>query len=116
MTGIFWGCLVISVFFLGFAYIIWVMASKEKNGLKTIGQAIGVVMMLLSAVILLYCGFYGGVMGRGCFGRGAPAWGPKSMRHMMLLPEREKQRYMKQMMKSPQIREWMKEYMEEDKK
>jgi len=113
MGGMFWGLLLVTLFFLGFAYIIWVMAEKEKNGLKTIGQAISIAMAILAALILLYGAVYGGMFGRGCFGRGLGVWGPASMRHMILLPESERHEYMEQMMKSPQIRQWVEEYFKE---
>jgi amino acid transporter len=112
LNGMFWGFLLVTIFFLGFAYVIWVMAEKEKNGLKTVGQGIAIVMAILAAIMLLYGGIYGGVMGRGGFGRKAGVWGPRSMRHMMLIPQHKREAYMEEMMKSPQIRQWVEEYLE----
>ena len=114
--GVCLGSLLIVSVFLGFAYIIWVMAAKEAGGIKTLGQVIAVFIAGLAALILIYCTIYGGVMGQGCFGRGLGMWGPGMMRHMKLLPQNEQRRYMRKMMKSPQIRKWMEEYMEENKK
>lgn len=113
MGGMFWGSFLGALLLLGFAYVIWVMAEKEKGGIKTIGQVIAVIIAVLAAVMLLYGGVYGGMMGRGCFGRGCGMWGPGMMRHMQMLPEHEQEEYMEKMMKSPQIRKWMEEYQKE---
>jgi hypothetical protein len=112
MDGMFWGFILATIFFFGFAYIIWVMAEKEKNGLKTIGEGIAILMVILAAILLLYGGVYGGLLGRGCFGGKYGMWGPRSMRHMMLLPRHEREAYMDKMMKSPQLRQWLEEYLE----
>ncbi|MEE8638150.1 MAG: hypothetical protein V3T21_03795 [Candidatus Margulisiibacteriota bacterium] len=114
--GICLGSLLIASVFLGFAYIIWVMAAKETGGIKTVGQVIAILIAVLAGLILFYCTIYGGMMGQGCFGRGRGMWGPGMMRHMELLPQREQYRYMEKMMKSPQIRRWMEEYKKEYEK
>lgn len=57
------GGMFLGVFLLfGFAYIVWVLASKEANLTKLTGQIISIVVAVL-AVLILLCGiFYGGKM------------------------------------------------------
>ena len=49
---------------LGFAYIIWVLASKESGKVKTTGQVIAIVVAVLVAIMFLYGGIYGGLTGK----------------------------------------------------
>jgi len=59
MGGMYWG-LVLGIFLLlGFAYIIWVLASKEQGGIKIIGQIIAAVIAVLALLILIYGLVYG---------------------------------------------------------
>ena len=48
---------------LGFAYILWVIASKESGNVKLIGQVISAVIAVLAVVILLG-GVYGSLTGK----------------------------------------------------
>lgn len=55
---------------LGFAYIIWVMASKETGNTKLIGQIISIVVIVLSVILCLYGGIKGNKMRHGWKGQG----------------------------------------------
>jgi len=93
MGGMFWGSLFIVVLLLGFAFIIWVLADKEKGGIKTFGQVIAAIIAATAVIILLYGTIYGGMLGRGMhgsYGRGY-MMGPGMMRQ---IPEGEMHEYM----------------------
>ena len=49
---------------LGFAYIIWVLASKESGNVKTAGQALAIAVAVLVAIMFLYGGIYGVLTGQ----------------------------------------------------
>jgi len=101
MGGMIWGSLLAVLMLLGFAYIIWVLAAKEKGNVKTVGQIIAIIIAVLAAVILLYGTIYGGMMGRGAwcgYGRGYKMFGPRMMRKMMDMPEGERREYMEKRM------------------
>lgn len=116
--GMFWGAILVVLLLLGFAYIIWVLASKESGGVKITGQVIAVIIAVLAILILLYGGVYGGMMGRGfCGGAGRMGrWGggmgmgPGMTHYMQMMPEEERHEMMEQMMKYPEVQEWMKKY------
>ena len=117
--GFFWIMLFLNLLFVGFAYMIWVTAEKEKGAMKTVGRVIAAAIAALALMFFLYGGLYGGLMGRGVYRgmcREPGMWGPKSMRHMMLLPKRERYRYLQKMKRSPQLRQWINEYMEGQEK
>lgn len=80
MGGMLWGSLLLVILLLGFAYIVWVLASKESGAAKTVGQVIAIIIAVLAVLILLYGGIYGGMMGRGWCGRGYYRMGPGMMR------------------------------------
>ena len=44
-----------SLIALGVGYLVYLHASKEKEGVKLLGQAIGIVVMI-GAVLSLFCG------------------------------------------------------------
>lgn len=96
--GMIWGSLLAVILLAGFAYIIWVQATKEKSNVKTVGQVIAIIIAVLAAVILLYGTIYGGMMGRG-------AWCEKGYRKGM-------PKGVYKMMKSPEMREEIKKMME----
>jgi hypothetical protein len=99
--GMFWASFTAVLLLAGFAYIIWVMASKESGAVKIIGQIIAVIIAVLALIILLYGGIYGGGMGRGMrgnFGSEAKMMNPEMMRQMMSLPEKERSEFIKKMM------------------
>lgn len=83
-----WSLLFLAII-LGFAFIVWTLASKETNGLKTIGQSISVVIAILAVVIFIYGLVYGNQMGRmmggGMMGEGK--LGPQMMHKMMMQGE-----------------------------
>jgi len=89
---IFWSLLAIALLF-GFAYIIWVLASKETGGIKLAGQIISVAIAVLVVILVLYGLIYGGRMK-----------GPGMMR----MGEKERGEMMKEMMKNPEMRKMMK--------
>ena len=62
---------------LGFAYIVWVLASKESGNVKTVGQVISISIAVLVAAILLYGGIYGGMTGQ--------CGGGRMMKHKMMM-------------------------------
>jgi len=98
--GMVFGSLLGVLLLLGFAYIVWVFASKESGTAKTAGQVIAAVIAILAAIILLYGTLYGGVMGsRGtwCERGGRGYKGGKSgdwTKKMMMMPEAERQEMM----------------------
>ena len=106
--GMIWGSLLAVLILLGFAYIVWVSAAKEKGGVKAAGQVIAILIALIALIILAYGTIFSGVMGRGwCdggYGRGY-RMGPGMMRHERI----------KEYMKTPEGRKWMEKYLEEDK-
>jgi len=108
-AGMIWGSLLVVLLLLGFAYIVWVSASKESGGTKTIGQVIAIIIAILAVIILLYGSVYGGMMGKGfCGGVGMMGrsgmikggrMGPeKMMRQMEMMPESERHEMMEEMM------------------
>ena len=62
--GMYWALLLTIFLLLGFAYIIWVLASKETGGVKTTGQVIAIAIAVLTLVILISAGVYGPRMSR----------------------------------------------------
>ena len=60
MSGliIWWSLLSISLL-LGFAYIIWILASKEAGSTKLVGQIIAVVIAVMVLILFTYGGIYG---------------------------------------------------------
>ncbi|KAF0132961.1 MAG: hypothetical protein FD145_1496 [Candidatus Saganbacteria bacterium] len=79
---------------LGFAYIIWVLASKETGGTKTLGQAISAIIALLVIIIFVVGGLFLGGSKRGMMGmKGCPMGGmmgkmdsPMKSDHMKKMP------------------------------
>lgn len=69
MGGFFLMSLMPLLFAIGFAYIIWVLASKEGVALKTVGQVIAVAIVVIA---LLSSAFVGGrgYRGKAGFGQG----------------------------------------------
>jgi hypothetical protein len=65
--GMVFGSLLGIVLLLGFAYIIWIFAEKEKGNVKMIGQGIAIAIVVLAAIMLLYGTIYGGMMGKGAW-------------------------------------------------
>ncbi|MFH1683924.1 MAG: hypothetical protein ABIA67_03475 [Candidatus Margulisiibacteriota bacterium] len=97
MGGMIWGSLLAIVLLLGFAYIIWVLAAREKGGVKIVGQVIAIMIVVLAAVILLYGTIYGGMVGRGSHGynKKYDKTGPGMMRQMDGMSEKEQHEFMK---------------------
>ena len=109
MSGMYGG-LVLAVFLLfGFAYIIWVMASKEAGAVKLTGQIIAVVIAVITLLILIYGGVYGGRM-RGMMGRGGMSGGQCGMCGQCMMMDSGK------MMKSPEKHGMMQNKMMEHMK
>jgi hypothetical protein len=80
MGGMVWGSVLAVLLLLGFAYIIWVQASKEKGSTKSAGQLIAIIIAVLAVIILLYGTVYGGMMGKGAWCGGYKNYGPGMMR------------------------------------
>jgi hypothetical protein len=105
MGGMVWGSVLAVLLLLGFAYIIWVQASKEEGATKSAGQVIAIIIAAIAIAILLYGTIYGGVMGRGgwCGGyqryKGAKGYKHGMMRYMEKMPEGERHEMMEEMMK-----------------
>ncbi len=80
--GMVWGSLLGIIILLGFAYIVWVTANKEKGNIKTFGQVVAIAIVVFAVLILLYGTFFSGMMGRGwCGGDGMRFYrGPGMMR------------------------------------
>ena len=51
---------------IGFAYIIWVLASKETAGTKLLGQIIAAVVAILAVILLVYGGLSWQKMAKNC--------------------------------------------------
>ena len=65
MGGMVWASVLSVLLLLGFAYIVWVLSSKETGTTKSVGQLIAALIALIALVLLLYGTVYGGVMGKG---------------------------------------------------
>ncbi len=107
--GMMYGSLFGVLLLLGFAYIIWVLSSKEDKATKTVGQIIAIVIAVVAVIVLLYgkgslCGrgYKGSHMKKGMKG----AWMTKKM---MRLSDKERQEMMDGMMKNPKMRKEMEE-------
>ena len=100
--SMFWASLLGTLLLLGFAYIIWVLASKETANTKLAGQIIAGAVAVLAIIFFLYGGVWGGLMGRGGM---HGMTGPSMMGKGMMGPEQ-----MDKMMKSPEMKKWMEEY------
>ena len=90
--GMVWGLLLGVFLLLGFAYIVWILSSKESGATRVIGQVIAAVITLIALLLLIYGSVYGGAM----MGR------QSGMRD---------QRMMYEMMKDPAMRQMMMEQM-----
>lgn len=118
MTGMYWGLLLTAFLVIGFAYIIWVLASKEAGGIRITGQIIAIVIAVLAVLIL--GGAFSGFMGN--YGRGMRGvdwrYAPNMMMpgSMMNLPEKESREYIREKMKYPQMRKMMQEPMKQEQK
>jgi len=63
------------------AFITWVLAVKESGWLKLVGQAIAVVIVVLTLLILIVGGYYGSkVRGNGMMGSGMMKGGDMMMK------------------------------------
>lgn len=62
MGGMIWMSLVSVVMVFGFAYVVYVLASKESGLVKTIGQVVAAIIALASIVMLLYGVIYGNMI------------------------------------------------------
>ncbi|MCX5726352.1 MAG: hypothetical protein NT030_04075 [Candidatus Saganbacteria bacterium] len=94
---------------LGFAYIIWVLAIKESGWVKTKGQVISILIAVAAVIILIYGGVVA-VSGK-CY-----RTEPGMMHNMMGAPEKDRHGFMEQMMKDPEMRKMMEEYMKKEGK
>ncbi|MFH0887361.1 MAG: hypothetical protein V1843_04260 [bacterium] len=56
--------------FLGFAYLVYATASKEKGAVKIAGITLACVIAVLVIISSLYCVFWGGKMGCPMTGKG----------------------------------------------
>jgi hypothetical protein len=101
MGGMIWASLVSVVLLLGAAYVVWVLAVKEKGNLKTAGQVIAGLIALFAAVLLLYGTIYGGMLGRGCWGGSGRAYkmmSPKTMHKIEGMTEEQQLEYLRKKM------------------
>ncbi len=105
--GMIWGSLLLVVLLLGFAYIVWVLATKETGAVKTTGQVIAIIIAVLALIVLLYGSIYGGMRGRGLGGdRGYKTMGPGMMMHKMgKMSDTEMREMAEKMMENPRMRE-----------
>jgi len=100
--SMFWASLLGTLLLLGFAYIVWILASKETANTKLTGQIIAGAVTVLAIIFFLYGGVWGGLMGRGgMYGMTGASMKGKGM----MGPEQ-----MDKMMKSPEMKKWMEEY------
>lgn len=114
LTGaLIWASLISAVLLIGFAYIIWVLANKESGWLKTAGQLLALLIILLAAYVLLYTGVYQGAMGKGpCGGgMGAGMMGQGMMKGMDASSMKDMQKMMEKCMQDPQACKKMMEMM-----
>ena len=102
--GMLWGLLLMVILLLGFAYIVWVLAAKESGAVKTVGQIIAIIIADLAVLILLYGGIYGGMMGKGWYGKGYYRMQPGMMRQWDDKDQHEN------------MRKFMEKYMKENSK
>jgi hypothetical protein len=116
--GMIWGSLLVVLLLLGFAYIVWVLASKESGSVRLTGQGIALVIAVLALVILVYGSIYGGIMNRGRYGWSGRdrMMSPEMMRETWQGQKEKMHEYMDKMMKTPETRKWIEEYMQKEKK
>jgi hypothetical protein len=50
---------------LGFAYILWILASKEGGNIKLVGQLLAIGIALVALIVAIYCSITCG-QGRQC--------------------------------------------------
>ena len=62
MVGAFIFSLLVLISFVGFAYIIWILASRETEWIKTIGNIIAIAIVILAVTFFLYFGIYGSMV------------------------------------------------------
>ena len=109
--GMLWALLLTIFLLLGFAYILWVLASKETGGAKTTGQVIAIAIAVLTLVILISAGVYGPRMGRMGMMGGAGICGPGSQMKGSGMMERQE----KGMMQGQPMQKMMRERREKTK-
>jgi len=109
--GMIWTSLLAVVLLLGFAYIIWILATKETGAVKNTGQVIAIIIAVLALIILLYGSIYGGMMGKGlCGGRGYKKTGSGMMMHKMgKMSDAEMTEMAEKMMENPKMRQCFEE-------
>lgn len=108
-AGMFWSVLLFCVLLSGFAYIIWVLASKESDSVKLVGQIIALIIAIIAVVTLLYGGVYGGLMGRGgmCKMGGKGMMGGGMMNGAAKMSKADMQKHIEKMMKNPEMKKMM---------
>ncbi len=105
MIGGMWlGSILGLILLLGFAYIIWVLANKEKGNVKLVGQIVALVIVVIAVVLLLSSLFWGGGL---CGSRGYRMMGHKGK----WKSEAKMQKYMDKMMKNPEMKKYLEEKM-----
>ena len=91
--GIFLTVLLMTVLLLGYAYIVWVLAAKEGGTIKTIGQAIAIIIAVLALIFFIYGGIYTPIAcrsGCGMYGEGKGMMGKQMMEKMYKSPQMQK--------------------------
>lgn len=109
--GMLWALLLTIFLLLGFAYIVWVLASKETGGVKTAGQVIAIAIAVLTLIILLSALVYGPGMGRMGMMGGAGICGPGSQMKESGMMERQE----KGMMQNQPMQKMMQEHREKNR-
>ena len=106
MSGMWLGSILGLILLLGFAYIIWVLAGKEKGNIKLIGQIVALVIVVIAVVLLLSSLFWGGGL---CGGRGYGMMGGGMMGHggASLGSQKKMQMYMDKMMQNPEMKKYL---------
>ena len=112
--AMFWVSLLATLLLLGFAYIVWTLASKETANTKLTGQIISGAIAILAIIFFLYGGIYGGLMGRGMHGYGM--MGPGMMMGSGMMGKGMDYGDMQKWMKSPEMQKWMEEYGKKGKR
>jgi len=113
-----YGSITASIFIIGFAFIIFVLANKESGNIKLAGQIIAALVALVAIVVLFY-----GLTGRGCCGMrgcgmmGSGMMGGKGMKgEMMMNMVKKNPSMMQDMCKNPEMRKMMQDALKKTAK
>lgn len=83
MMGMAWIGLLWLTGVLGFAYIIWVLATKENNTVKLLGQILAIVIAALAIIIFIYMSMSAGQMRKMGYEMDGTMMNSKMKREMM---------------------------------